>query len=78
MAEDNAKRRQIIDDARRTFLQQGFDATSMNDIARAAGCRKEHSMSISVDAVSFSRNIERTTERHWRCLSKADRKLGAV
>jgi len=31
-----------------------------------------------VDAVSFSRNIERTTEKHWRCLSKADRKLGTV
>jgi hypothetical protein len=26
-----------------------------------------------VDVVSISPNIERTTERHWRCLSKADR-----
>jgi hypothetical protein len=26
-----------------------------------------------VDAVSLSHNIERTTERHWRCLSKAGR-----
>jgi hypothetical protein len=31
-----------------------------------------------VDAISSSRDIERTTERHWRCLSKADRKLGAA
>jgi hypothetical protein len=31
-----------------------------------------------IDAVSFSRNIEHTTERHWRCLSKADRKTEAV
>jgi hypothetical protein len=31
-----------------------------------------------IDVVSFGRNIERTTEKHWRCLSKADRKLGAV
>jgi AcrR family transcriptional regulator len=39
-AEDNAKRRQIIEGARTTFLQQGFDAASMNDIARAAGVSK--------------------------------------
>jgi AcrR family transcriptional regulator len=39
-AEDNAKRRQIIDGARATFLQQGFDAASMNDIARSAGVSK--------------------------------------
>jgi hypothetical protein len=31
-----------------------------------------------VDAVSFSRSIERTIEKRWRCLRKADRKLGAV
>jgi hypothetical protein len=29
-----------------------------------------------IDALSLSRNI-RGTERHWRCLSKPDRKLGA-
>src|SRR6516164_3382369 len=40
LAEDNAKRRQIIDGARATFLEQGFDAASMNDIARAAGVSK--------------------------------------
>jgi AcrR family transcriptional regulator len=39
-AEDNAKRRQIIEGARTTFHQQGFDAASMNDIARAAGVSK--------------------------------------
>src|SRR6516165_6382503 len=39
-AEDNAKRRQIIEGARTTFLEQGFDAASMNDIARAAGVSK--------------------------------------
>jgi AcrR family transcriptional regulator len=38
--EDNAKRRQIIDGARAVFLAQGFDAASMNDIARAAGVSK--------------------------------------
>jgi hypothetical protein len=32
----------------------------------------------TVDVVSISPDIERRTERHWRCLSKADRKLRAV
>lgn len=39
-AEDNAKRQQIIEGARGIFLSQGFDAASMNDIARAAGVSK--------------------------------------
>lgn len=38
--EDSAKRRQIIEGARGIFLSQGFDAASMNDIARAAGVSK--------------------------------------
>src|ERR1700692_2804824 len=38
--EDSAKRRQIIEGARAVFLAQGFDAASMNDIARAAGVSK--------------------------------------
>src|SRR5580704_3049851 len=38
--DDSAKRRQIIDGARAVFLAQGFDAASMNDIARAAGVSK--------------------------------------
>ena len=38
--EESAKRRQIIDGARAVFLSQGFDAASMNDIARAAGVSK--------------------------------------
>lgn len=39
-AEDNAKRRQIVDGARAIFLAQGFDAASMSDIARSAGVSK--------------------------------------
>jgi Bacterial regulatory proteins, tetR family len=35
--DDSVKRRQIIEGARAVFLAQGFDAASMNDIARAAG-----------------------------------------
>jgi AcrR family transcriptional regulator len=38
--EDGAKRRQIIDGARDVFLKDGFDAASMNEIARAAGVSK--------------------------------------
>src|SRR5271155_4184941 len=38
--EDSAKRRQIVEGARSIFLQQGFDAASMSDIARAAGVSK--------------------------------------
>lgn len=39
-AADSAKARQILDGARRVFLAQGFDAASMNDIAREAGVSK--------------------------------------
>jgi AcrR family transcriptional regulator len=37
---EGSKRRQIMDGARRLFLAQGFDAASMNAIARAAGVSK--------------------------------------
>jgi AcrR family transcriptional regulator len=39
-ADDGAKRRQIIEGARAIFMSAGFDAASMNDIARAAGVSK--------------------------------------
>jgi AcrR family transcriptional regulator len=38
--EDSAKRQQIIQGAHAVFLAQGFDAASMNDIARAAAVSK--------------------------------------
>ena len=37
---ESAKRRQILDGARRVFLADGFDGASMNDIARVAGVSK--------------------------------------
>ncbi len=37
---ESAKRRQIIDGARIVFLEQGFDAASMGEIARVAGVSK--------------------------------------
>jgi AcrR family transcriptional regulator len=39
-AADSLKRRQIIEGAREVFLTHGFDAASMNDIARKAGVSK--------------------------------------
>jgi AcrR family transcriptional regulator len=39
-ADDGVKRRQIIDGAREIFMSVGFDAASMNDIARAASVSK--------------------------------------
>jgi AcrR family transcriptional regulator len=39
-ADDNAKRRQIVEGARAVFLARGFDAASMADIAKEAGVSK--------------------------------------
>ena len=39
-SDDSAKRRQILDGARKVFLDRGFDAASMMDIAKAAGVSK--------------------------------------
>lgn len=39
-APDGAKRRQILEGARRVFLGHGFDGASMGEIARAAGVSK--------------------------------------
>jgi AcrR family transcriptional regulator len=38
--EDSSKRRQIVDGARRVFMDLGFDGASMGEIARAAGVSK--------------------------------------
>jgi AcrR family transcriptional regulator len=38
--QDPVKRKQIIDGARRVFIDMGFDAASMNDITREAGVSK--------------------------------------
>ncbi len=37
---DTAKRQQIMDGARRVFLEHGFDGASIGDIVRAAGVSK--------------------------------------
>ncbi|ALN72297.1 MULTISPECIES: TetR/AcrR family transcriptional regulator [unclassified Aureimonas] len=38
--EDPAKRRQILEGARRAFVRMGFDAASMNDVTRESGVSK--------------------------------------
>lgn len=38
--EDSPKRQQILDGARRMFLSKGFEAASMQDVAREAGVSK--------------------------------------
>ena len=38
--EDNSKRRQILEGARKVFMDLGFDGASMNEIARSAGVSK--------------------------------------
>jgi AcrR family transcriptional regulator len=38
--EDSSKRRQILDGARKLFMDLGFDGASMGEIARAAGVSK--------------------------------------
>ena len=38
--QDPAKRQQIIEGARRVFIDMGFDAASMNDVTREAGVSK--------------------------------------
>jgi AcrR family transcriptional regulator len=38
--EDPAKRRQILEGAKRVFMKLGFDAASMNDVTREAGVSK--------------------------------------
>src|SRR5215472_11853539 len=38
--QDSSKRRQILDGARKVFMDLGFDGASMGEIARAAGVSK--------------------------------------
>src|SRR5246127_5727358 len=38
--EDSSKRRQILEGARKVFMNLGFDGASMGEIARAAGVSK--------------------------------------
>lgn len=63
--QDPRKRRQILDGARRVFLEKGFDAASMNDIAKVAGVSKgtlyvyfENKERLFVELISFEKREE--------------------
>lgn len=69
--EDPAKREQILDGAKRVFMEQGFEAASMNDITRAAGVSKgtiyvyfSNKEDLFVALVDHHRNEFATSMRH--------------
>ena len=62
--EDPAKREQILDGAKRVFMEQGFEAASMNDITRAAGVATPPDMiearigiGLRLASLTFTRNL---------------------
>ena len=69
--EDPAKREQILDGAKRVFMEQGFEAASMNDITRAAGVSKgtiyvyfENKEDLFSDMIERERSKLTETVRH--------------
>ena len=69
--EDPAKREQILDGAKRVFMEQGFEAASMNDITRAAGVSKgtiyvyfENNEDLFGDMIERERRKVTETVRH--------------
>ncbi|MBV8754052.1 MAG: TetR/AcrR family transcriptional regulator [Hyphomicrobiales bacterium] len=64
---DSAKRRQIMDGARKVFLAHGFDGASMGEIARAAGVSKG---TLYVYFDSKEKLFETIT--HEACLAQAE------
>ena len=71
----SGKWRARITRADRRPLQLSQFATSVDHASAVEAMTKAMEM---IDVLSVPSNIERTPEKHWRCLSKADRKLGAV
>src|SRR6266576_362785 len=57
--EDSSKRRQILDGARKVFMDLGFDGASMGEIARSAGVSKG---TLYVDFADKSRVVEAIVE----------------
>src|SRR5712675_1890303 len=54
--EDSSKRRQILDGARKVFMDLGFDGASMGEIARSAGVEEE---ALEQGKVAFNFDPER-------------------
>ena len=80
--DDNAKRRQILDGARAVFMADGFDAASMNEIARTAGVSKGtlYVYFDSKDALfaALIRDEKREQAEQTCRLDHADHDVGAV
>ena len=57
--EDSSKRRQILDGARKVFMDLGFDGASMDEIARSAASPRARSMSTSPTRTGCSRPSSR-------------------
>lgn len=69
--EDPAKREQILEGARRVFMEQGFEAASMNDITRAAGVSKgtiyvyfENKEDLFAELIEYQRRLITETVSH--------------
>jgi len=76
--EDSAKRHQIMDGARRVFMDLGFDGASMNEIARAAGVSKGTLYVYFTDKHSlFEAIVERESLDHGKTAFNFDPSLDA-
>jgi AcrR family transcriptional regulator len=65
--ESSSKRRQILDGARRLFMELGFDAASMGEIAKAAGVSKGTLYVYFADKNAlFEAIVEQISEVHGR------------
>jgi len=65
--EDSSKRRQILDGARRMFMEFGFDAASMGEIAKTAGVSKGTLYVYFADKCAlFQAIVEEIAQTHGR------------
>src|SRR6266404_7261827 len=67
--EDSSKRRQILDGARKVFMDLGFDGASMGEIARSAGVSKG---TLYVYFADKNRLFEAIVEQEMRDHQKVD------
>ncbi|MCF2522558.1 TetR/AcrR family transcriptional regulator [Bradyrhizobium sp. G127] len=76
--EDSAKRHQIMDGARRVFMDMGFDGASMNEIARVAGVSKGTLYVYFADKSSlFEAIVEQESLQHGKTSFSFDPARGA-
>jgi len=71
--EDSSKRRQILDGARKVFMDLGFDGASMGEIARAAGVSKGTLYVYFADKCRlFEAIVEEETLQHGQMVFNSD------